>query len=255
MKVVIINSGGLDSSTMMYFAHANGYEIVSLSFDYGQRHKKELDCARQIAHNLGAEWRRIDMSFMGELFATMGSASSLVSDNDVPDGHYAADNMKKTVVPNRNMIMLAIATGVAASCGAEGVWTGVHAGDHFIYPDCRPEFINALNMAIVYGNEGFITLPEVKEGAEPQQFLRAPFLYSTKEDIAVMALLLEVPIADTWSCYKGGEVHCGRCGTCVERLEAIDGAIRRLPKYPAFTDPTVYEDTEYWRQVTKEAVK
>lgn len=256
--IVIINSGGLDSSTLMYYAKENGYKIISLSFDYGQRHVKELECAKEIAELCGAEWHKIDMSFLGPLFASQGSASSLVSGNDVPDGHYAEDTMKQTVVPNRNMIMLSIAAGVAVASGASGVWTGVHAGDHFIYPDCRPQFIAALNAAMVYGNEGFGTIPEIPQGTVPINFLQAPFLHNTKADIASMALLFAVPLEKTWSCYKGGDMHCGRCGTCVERLEAIDEAIRRLSDLQLhdlepFVDGTPYADIDYWKTVTKEA--
>lgn len=255
--VVIISSGGLDSTTLMYRAAAEGHRIISVSFDYGQRHVKELSFAENTARKLGADWCLVPMAFLGGTFAMAGSESTLVTDNDVPEGHYAADNMKKTVVPNRNMIMLAIAGGIAVSAEGDELWTGVHSGDHFIYPDCRPEFIQTLDDALIYGNEGFgkVTRDMLRPYQDPTTgFLKAPFLYYTKEDIAAEAFRLKVPLNETWSCYKGGEKHCGRCGTCVERIEAIQGAIWRYESRitgPKVTDPTEYEDPNYWQTVVR----
>jgi 7-cyano-7-deazaguanine synthase len=151
-------------------------------------------------------------------------------DRDVPDGHYAEETMKATVVPNRNMIMLSIAVGYAVTVEAgNGVWTGVHSGDHFIYPDCRPQFIQRVNETAKVANEGFMQwLPEA---------ITAPFLGSTKADICGLGAELGVDFRKTWSCYKGGVIHCGRCGTCVERKEAF-----RLSEV---IDPTEYEDPDF----------
>jgi 7-cyano-7-deazaguanine synthase len=143
----------------------------------------------------------------------------------VPEGHYADENMKATVVPNRNAIMLSIAWGIAVSAGAWRVGYGAHAGDHPIYPDCRPEFTEALEKALVIGNEGFIP---------PGMHIWTPWLGSPKSYIVKCGRRLRVPFEDTWSCYKGGALHCGKCGTCVERQEAFMMA--------GLNDPTIYEE-------------
>lgn len=238
---VAVFSGGLDSTTMLYQAIENGWDLTSaVSFNYGQRHKKELVYAEATCAALDIKHHVIDLWSSGLTGALAPSGSSLVSDTEVPDGHYAEDSMKATVVPNRNMIMIAIAGGIAVAEDAQCVMTGVHAGDHFIYPDCRPEFISAAANALVLGNVGFGQM----------QGIMAPFLTSTKADIAYEALMLNLAFEDTWSCYKGGDVHCGRCGTCVERLEAIDEAMKRFitefPDEPLPEDKTVYADNIFW---------
>ena len=238
MKVVPIVSGGLDSVTLLYYlldSHVTVDHMVS--FNYGQRHKKELEFAKLHAESLSINHHIIDLYHSGLYGVLCGSGSSLVDETvDVPEGHYAADNMKATVVPNRNMMMLAIAGSVAVATDANAVVTGVHAGDHFIYPDCRPEFIEAMDIAMVHGNEGF---------GSGKTHILAPFVHWTKNDIAKRAFELNVPIEKTWSCYKGGAIHCGKCGTCVERLEALTDASHEL----GTSDPTEYEDTEYWMEV------
>lgn len=250
LSVVVILSGGLDSTTLLYSELDRGSKVAcAVSFNYGQRHKKELECARLTCLKLGIEHVVIDLSQSGLTEAIAVSGSSLVSDTEVPEGHYAADNMKATIVPNRNMMMIAIAGAIAVARKADAVVTGVHSGDHFIYPDCRPEFIDHTSAALVVGNEGF--------GLE--WGVMAPFSNWTKEDIAYEALRLNVPLYDTWSCYKGGEKHCGKCGTCVERLEAIDGALKRWRSIYGDTmtplDFTKYEDTEFWKTAIKEGTK
>lgn len=226
-SAVAVVSGGLDSVTLAHHLHAAlDMDVHLLSIDYGQRHRKEIDSARRAAARLGARHDVIDLTSVTGLIAS----SSLTGDRDVPDGHYAEQTMRATVVPNRNMMMLSIAVSVAVSEGAQYVATGVHGGDHFIYPDCRPEFIAAANAAALTGNIGF--------GSGFRGIL-APFVHMDKAWIAGEAARLGVPIEETWSCYKGGEIHCGRCGTCVERLEAMYLA--------EVDDPTVYEDTGYWR--------
>jgi 7-cyano-7-deazaguanine synthase len=239
-RVVAIASGGLDSTTMMYELYEQGYQVHMVGFDYGQRHRKELRYARATAVPLGLRMTIVDVSHLASLLAESGS--SLVSSAEVPEGHYAEDNMKKTVVPNRNMIMLSIAGGIAVATGAEAVYTGVHSGDHAIYPDCRPEFIDLASRALSVGNQGFSNFGELA--------IEAPYLHRTKADIALIALELEVPLHETWSCYKGGDVHCGRCGTCVERLEAIHEAQQRYRHAhgkAAPEDRTEYDDPAFWR--------
>jgi 7-cyano-7-deazaguanine synthase len=234
MKAVTIASGGMDSVTLMYYLKRQGLEQIVLSFDYGQRHRQELNWAMYHATQVGAEHHLVDVSALTELFSD--SDSVLVNHNvDVPDGHYSEENMKATVVPNRNAIMLSIAYGVAVAQKAQMVAAAVHAGDHFIYPDCRPSFINALQSALALGNEGF---------RDPSLVIHTPFIYWSKAEIAHAGSELGVPYEHTWSCYKGGNVHCGRCGTCVERAEAFHLA--------GMQDPTIYEDPEYWKQAVKE---
>ncbi len=231
VKVVAIVSGGMDSVVMAHML-SELYDLDILAFNYGQRHKKELEYSRACAEQLGARWDLVPMPNLGKMLSD--SSSTLVDlSTEVPEGHYAEDNMRQTVVPNRNAIMLSIATGIAIARGASMVATAVHAGDHFIYPDCRLPFIEDLTEAFRKGNEGFI---------DSNFLIYAPFINSSKADIAIMGHSLGVDFRKTWSCYKGGEVHCGKCGTCVERQEALHLA--------GVVDLTAYEDSEYWKGVT-----
>jgi 7-cyano-7-deazaguanine synthase len=243
IKVLVVNSGGMDSTTAVYDALDQGAEVDTISFNYGQRHSKELEYATRTAEKLGLRHDVVDLHSITGLLAESGS--SLVSEEEVPEGHYAEDNMAKTVVPNRNMIMLAVAGGAAVARGSKFIVTGVHSGDHAIYPDCRPAFINHLADALVQGNEGFGDM----------RGILAPFLHQTKAQIARRAILLGMPFEETWSCYKGEDKHCGRCGTCVERLEAIHEAQQMLldegnPIVADFKDKTEYADDNYWKTVT-----
>jgi 7-cyano-7-deazaguanine synthase len=226
-QTVAIVSGGMDSVTLAYHLAEKGHSLHLLSVDYGQRHRKELDYARTAAQSLGARHSIIDLSGITALIAS----SSLTSEQEVPDGHYAEQTMRATVVPNRKMMMLSIATAVAISDGAQFVATGVHGGDHFIYPDCRPEFIAAAHAVSLVGNVSF---------GDDFRGIVAPFVHRDKAWIAAEGDRLRVPWVQTWSCYKGGEIHCGRCGTCVERAEAFHLA--------GVTDPTEYADPTYWRE-------
>ena len=227
-KGVVIVSGGMDSVSLAYMLHQQGHQLKLLSFNYGQRHSKELAFAEQCAKDLGATWHEIDLTHVGSLL----SGSALTDDIEVPDGHYTWDTMKITVVPNRNAIMLAVATGIAVSWGANYVATGVHAGDHRIYPDCRPVFIDAMADAMRLGTEEF---------SEPDFTIIAPFVNLTKANIASIGDQAGVDFAKTWSCYKGGEIHCGTCGTCYERREALSLA--------GVVDPTVYiNNTEVYEE-------
>lgn len=229
-KAVVILSGGLDSTVLAYYANRY-YDLYILSFDYGQRHKKELLFAEATAKRLNAKaFHRVNLNSITELL----EGSALTSpDVSVPDGHYSAANMAVTVVPNRNAIMLSIAYGYAVSIGAKNVFAGVHAGDHEIYPDCRPDFIEVLDLALRLGNEGF---------RDSGLRIQTPFVNETKAYVVETGANLGVPFDQTWSCYKGGEKHCGKCGTCVERQEAF-----HLAHVP---DPTEYEDPDYWKTAT-----
>ncbi len=209
MKAVAIVSGGMDSITLAYRLKDEGYALHMLSFNYGQRHRKEIDSARYFAEELGAEFDIIDISNIQPLL----KGSALTDDSiDVPHGHYAEANMKQTVVPNRNAIMLALAWGVAVAEQADVVSLAVHSGDHHIYPDCRPAFIDSMNAALRIGMEGHRT-----DGLH----IYAPYLQVDKGDIARDGKRLGVPYHLTWTCYEGGEIHCGECGACVERQEAF----------------------------------
>jgi len=304
---VAIFSGGLDSTTLVYHLLDQGRDLHLLSFDYGQRHgRKELKAAQNIAQSLGLRWDLVDLTGLTHLISNSALTSlqefpsrnpgtgeswtrkefeSLAGSHpepiEVPEGHYAEDNMKLTVVPNRNMIMLSIAAGVAVNEKANFIAAGMHAGDHFVYPDCRPQFLYEVAMAIWKGNEGMhdfgMVTSSMLQGSIPQplvgefgnELIVTPFLHCSKADIAYRALELGVPLHLTWSCYKGGDKHCGRCGTCVERLEAIDEAQKRaitnnLPralagqgmiKYSDTWDLTEYEDTEFWKVTIAEAKK
>lgn len=250
-SMVVVFSGGMDSTVLLYRALQDYNVSSAVSFNYGQRHSKELEYAKRTCEELNLKHHIIDLSQSGITEALSQSGSSLIDmTSSVPDGHYAEENMKSTVVPNRNMIMLSIALGIAVSEGAQAVATGVHAGDHFIYPDCRPSFLLATALAGYLGNEGF--------GKLWRSPVWAPFVHKTKADIAFTGFEIGVPFEKTWSCYKGGEKHCGRCGTCVERLEAIHEALERVielqksgswgPILPA--DQTQYEDEEFWIKST-----
>ena len=205
MKVCVLLSGGMDSVTALHHA-AREHDVVSaLSFDYGSKHNaSEIPCAQWHAAQLGVPHTVIALPFVNEHFAS----DLLQSGGDIPDGHYAEENMKRTVVPFRNGIMLSIAAGFAESRGAEGLVIAAHSGDHAIYPDCREPFMQAMSDAIRLG-----TYVEI-------EVLR-PFIQTDKTGIARLGAELAVDFARTWSCYKGGATHCGTCGTCVERREAF----------------------------------
>ena len=215
---VIIVSGGMDSITLLY-DHKDEIAL-GISFDYGSNHNaREIPYAKMHCERLGIRHITINLDFMHQYFK-----SSLLEGADaIPEGHYADDNMKSTVVPFRNGIMLSIAIGIAESNNLDQVFIANHGGDHTIYPDCRPEFINAINGAATAG-----TFNNVR--------VVAPYTNITKGEIASIGKRLGIDYTETWSCYKGGEKHCGKCGTCVERKEALAAA--------GIDDHTVYEENQ-----------
>ncbi len=222
MKTIAVVSGGMDSVTLAHHLHDEGHELHIASVDYGQRHSRELAFARACAYRLGVPFTLIDLTALRPILA----GSALTSDVPVPEGHYADETMRATVVPNRNAILISVATGLAISVGAQAVAVGVHAGDHPVYPDCRPEFIAAMEKALRLATKGFVADDAVL-------WLRAPFVQMSKADIVTLGDRLNVPWTETWSCYAGGDLHCGRCGTDVERREAFSLA--------GVVDPTKYE--------------
>lgn len=226
---VAIVSGGLDSVTMLYHMIDNGHQPYVMSFYYGQRHAKELEFAETAAETFSLPWTMVDLSSIANILNDSGS--SLVNTRiKVPEGKYDAENMKSTVVPNRNMMMASLAASVSIAFDGLYISTAVHNGDAAIYPDCRPAFWSKFEATVKKGNLGF---------ANMDWHVEAPFLYKSKTDIVRRAGELNVPLNMTWSCYKGEDIHCGRCGTCVERLEAVDKA--------GVEDATEYMDTEFWR--------
>lgn len=224
--IVVLLSGGLDSTTLIAHYHALDEPLLPLGIHYGQRHARELTAADAVCAHYGLDYQTVDLSILSTLLA--GSALT-DADVAVPHGHYAAPSMAQTVVPNRNAILLSVAAGYAASQGARAVATAVHAGDHAIYPDCRPEFIAALSHATE------IATDTVGPAGLPVQIV-APFVAWTKAEIVRYGAVFAAPYALTWSCYEGGAVHCGQCGTCVERREAFALA--------GITDPTTYASAE-----------
>ena len=185
-KVVVIYSGGMDSFTVLHRALRDGYEVYPLSFNYGQRHARELLVAEEVCTSLSLSHKVVDIRAINSLLA----GSSLTDDIDIPEGHYAADNMKSTVVPNRNMILLSLAIGYAVSIGARKVMYGAHSGDHTIYPDCRPEFVEKMNDVAQIAN--FESVQVV-----------SPYLYKNKIDILADGLRMGLDYSKTWTCYNG----------------------------------------------------
>lgn len=220
MNVIVLCSGGMDSVVALHWAAREHTVKAVASFDYGAKHNhRELPFAAEHAAKLGVRHEIVTLDFINRLFAS----DLLKSGGEIPEGHYEAANMKQTVVPFRNGIMLSVAGGLAESIGAEGLVIAAHGGDHAIYPDCREDFMRAMGQAMELGTYAGVRL------------LR-PFIAMSKAQIATEGTRLGVDFARTWSCYKGGAVHCGKCGTCVERREAFAKA--GLP------DPTKYESLE-----------
>ncbi|MDE5684388.1 MAG: 7-cyano-7-deazaguanine synthase QueC [Muribaculaceae bacterium] len=214
--ILMVLSGGMDSVTMLH-EYADEIELA-VNFSYGSNHNmRELECARLHCRQLGIELIEIDLSFIGKYF----HSSLLEGAEAVPEGDYDFDNMKSTVVPFRNGIMLAAAAGLAESHGLDTVMIANHAGDHAIYPDCRGSFIDAMARTIAEGTYEGISL-------------KAPYTYLNKTDIALRGKRLGIDYTTTYSCYKGLEHHCGRCGTCLERRKALADA--------GIEDTTIYID-------------
>ncbi|RZQ51365.1 7-cyano-7-deazaguanine synthase QueC [Pseudoalteromonas phenolica] len=203
-KVVVIYSGGMDSYTVLNKAIKQGFDVYALSFNYGQRHVKELEVAASVCADLNVHHKVVDISAINQLIG----GSSLTDDIEVPEGHYEEESMKSTVVPNRNMILLSLAVGYAVSLKANKVFYGAHSGDHAIYPDCRPEFVEKMSDVCRIAN-----YEEVE--------IVCPYLNSSKIEILTDGLKMDLDYSNTWTCYNGRERACGKCGACQERLEAF----------------------------------
>jgi 7-cyano-7-deazaguanine synthase len=209
VSAVVLASGGLDSTTLVYHLWDQGVSVRMLSVDYGQLHRRELEYAREAAGSLGLDHDVVDLRQVGVLLRGSALTDPAVP---VPDGHYEHESMRATVVPNRNALMLDLAVAVAVTTRSEAVAFAAHGGDHAVYPDCRAEFVAAFAASARTANEGFLP-----DGFE----VLAPFLRCDKAEIVRIGALLGVPFERTWSCYKGGLEHCGTCGTCTERREAF----------------------------------
>lgn len=205
MKILFILSGGLDSATALYKLKTEHEIIEAVTFDYGQRHRKEIGCAQKICDNLNISHKIINIQNFNELLQGSSLTTPAIQ---TPHGHYQEESMKQTIGPNRNAIMINIAAGYAISKKIHALGIGVHAGDHYIYPDCRPEFIESQQKTLSLANE-----------CEFKIF--APFLNVSKREIVALGDRLGVPFRYTWTCYEGNEKPCGKCGSCTERLEAF----------------------------------
>lgn len=217
MKAVVLFSGGLDSTVLAQQLIQQKAAVRLLSIDYGQRHEKELEHSSLIAEELNLPHRILTLPNLADI---LGGSSLNDPNIELPEGHYAEESMKATVVPNRNMILLALAAGYALSVNFDTIAYAAHAGDHTIYPDCRPAFADAMETALSLADWKNLNL-------------HRPFVNLSKADLVKKGMELGAPLHLSWSCYAGRELHCGKCGTCVERKEAF--AIAKVP------DPTEYE--------------
>lgn len=215
-KAVVVYSGGMDSFTVLNTAVQSGLEVYALSFNYGQKHSKELKVAALVCQELNIPHKVVDITAINSLMDN----SSLTGDAEIPEGHYEDENMKSTVVPNRNMVLLSMAIAYAVSLEAGKVYYGAHSGDHHIYPDCRPEFVEAMNAVSKIANYQSVEIV-------------TPFLHISKGEILKAGLNMQLDYEKTWTCYNGREKSCGKCGACHERLEAFTEQGK--------TDPLDYE--------------
>ena len=225
MKAILILSGGLDSSTLAYWLKVNGYnDLVCVTFNYGQKQIIELKSAQAISARIGATHHIVDISFIRNF---LGNSKSSLTNPDiaVPHGEYTKENMQSTVVPNRNSMLLTTAWTIACIEQADALAYGAHGGDHYVYPDTRPDFFNAINLSLRLGTE---------DSRKDNLNLIAPFLYWDKAAIVKEGHKLGVPFELTWTCYEGGEIHCGLCGACHQRKKGFTDA--------GIIDPTKYKN-------------
>ncbi len=220
-KAVIIASGGIDSSTLLYRMVDEGFSVYALTFIYGQRHLKEINSADIISKKLGIDHKIVDISSMNQLLQGSALTDPSVDVPEVPETAEHFDTLKSTIVPNRNAIFLSISIGYATSIEANHVFFGAHFSDRGVYPDCRKEFIEAFEVSERLATDN------------PELVIDAPFVNSDKSEIVKLGDDLGVPFEDTWTCYKGGELHCGVCSSCRERKRAfVESGVM---------DPTGYE--------------
>ena len=215
-KAVVIYSGGMDSFTLLNKVIKEGFDVYALTFNYGQKQVKEVEIAKKACALLGVTHKILDISAINALM----QSSSLIGSESIPEGHYESESMKSTVVPNRNMILLSLAIAYGVDIKAGKVYYGAHSGDHAIYPDCRPEFVEKMNDVAGIANYEHVSI-------------ETPYLHSTKGEILKDGLSMGLTYENTWTCYNGRDKACGKCGACVERLEAFSDNDA--------TDPVPYE--------------
>lgn len=220
-KAVVIASGGIDSSTLLFKMVTENYETHALTFIYGQKHKREIESAKWICERLKVSHKILDLSVLKEILTGSALTDASIAIPEVPTNVSFYDTLKATIVPNRNSIFLSIAIGYAVSTGANRVLFGAHHSDRGIYPDCRPEFVEAFESAERLATDN------------PDLTVNAPFAHMDKSDIVALGTKLGVPFQKTWSCYKGDELHCGVCSSCRERKRAFTQS--------GVSDPTSYE--------------
>jgi 7-cyano-7-deazaguanine synthase len=231
-SILVVCSGGMDSTTLLYKAVKEAKTVEAISFNYGQRHIKELEYVKKSCDKLGVKHTVVDVSQLTKLI----SNSALTGDIEVPEGHYESENMKLTVVPNRNMIMASIAIGYAVNKDIEWIGLGVHAGDRAQYPDCTPEFISALRKIAKIANYHPVKI-------------WAPFLFLDKGDIAIVGKKLNVDYSLSWTCYQGGDKPCMKCGSCNERTAAF---VKADMKDPLYSDEEWEQAKQLQEKVQKE---
>jgi 7-cyano-7-deazaguanine synthase len=219
-KAIAIVSGGIDSCTLLYDLLNQNFETHALTFEYGQKHSKEIEAAKRITSKLGIDHKIIDISAVGEIINSSSLINVELSIPKVPETVEHYDTLQSTIVPNRNSIFLSLAIAYAVNIGANKVFYGAHASDRGVYPDCRREFVDAFAHAERLATDNF------------ELTVEAPFVNVKKSDIVRLGSKLGVPFGLTWSCYQGGGTHCGTCSSCRERKRAfIEAGIK---------DPTEY---------------
>ena len=221
MKAVVIASGGVDSSTLLYKTVNDNYETYALTFIYGQKHRREIESAKKICEGLKVHHKVIDLSVLKDVLSGSALTDSAVEIPEVPETAEHYETLKTTIVPNRNSIFLSIAIGYAVSIKANYIFFGAHHSDRGVYPDCRQEFVEAFEYAERLANDS------------THLVISAPFVRMNKSEIVKLGAELGVPYKETWSCYKGGRIHCGVCSSCRERKRAFQEA--------GVVDPTEYE--------------
>ena len=221
MKAVVIASGGVDSSALLYKTVNENYETYALTFIYGQKHKREIESAKKICEGIKVHHKIIDLSVLKDVLSGSALTDSGVEIPEVPETAEYYETLRATIVPNRNSIFLSIAIGYAVSIKANYIFFGAHHSDRGVYPDCRQEFVEAFEYAERLANDS------------THLVISAPFVRMNKSEIVKLGAELGVPYKETWSCYKGGRIHCGVCSSCRERKRAFQEA--------GVVDPTEYE--------------
>lgn len=211
-RAIVLLSGGLDSTTALFFARAQGYKTFALIFDYGQRHRKEIGVAQRIARKAGCTYMVLKINFPWKGSALLDKNIRLPQGRNL--GKILKDKIPVTYVPARNIIFLSFAASYAEAVGAQAIFIGANVRDYSGYPDCRPEFFKAFRRVLAKG---------MKVGVEGRTIeIKTPLIHKDKAQIIKLGLSLKVPYGMTWSCYRGGKTPCGRCDSCILRKKGFD---------------------------------